>query len=218
MRLILLLTAMISMAGAAGAAEVTLVPGDKLFLNPTNPGRNYNDLVIQTILVTTGPAETFKVASVRLEFLTKGRLVISKNLAVERLVGETRGLGQMVAAGMGVFLKAQVLSESGLEGLFGRQPAFAQSATMQGDQVLLVTRQHFSFDFVPDEARVIVEGFGQDGAPKSARASVGIGYHQSSISYSAPLGGVWPMTSLPGIRSHHRLNPPKGRFFPHQLI
>lgn len=203
MRKILMLLTLICFGQAAGAAEVTVIPGGNLYLNPTNPAKNYRDLVLHSVLISTGPGETFEVSAVQIELLSHGHVMLSKSFPLERLVGETQGLGQMVAQGMGVFLNAQILSRDGFKGLFGRDLEFAGSATLGPNQVLMLTRQHFSLDFAPDTLRVTVSGAG-----RTVTANVPVVERASPISYDAPLRGTWLMTSLPSIQSHHRLNPP----------
>lgn len=204
----MMLVALAASSQIAGAAEVRIIPGEIIYLNATNPGRNYSDLVIHSVVIATGPGEAFAVNGMRIDLFSKGVAVLSKNISPQALVGETRGLGQMVAQGMGVFLNAQVLSADGLAGLFGRELNLAGSAAMGENEALMLTRQHFSLDFVPDELKVTVYGEPGSGKSETLSARVDVAIHKSPIAYSAPLSGMWLMTSLPSIQSHHRLNPP----------
>lgn len=204
----MMLVALVASSQIAGAAEVRIIPGETLYLNATNPGRNYNDLVVHSIVIASGPGETFTVNGMRIDLFSKGVAVLSKNIAPAVLVGETRGMGQMVAQGMGVFLNAQILSEDGLTGLFGRELNLSGSPAMGQNEALMLTRQHFSLDFVPDELKVTVYGELASGKSETLSARAGVEIHKSPITYSAPLKGMWLMTSLPSIQSHHRLNPP----------
>jgi len=144
----------------------------------------------------------------QIDVSSDGQGVLSKSFAIERLVGETQGQEEMVEHGMGVFLRAQVLSEDGLDGLFGRKMSLARSAALGPNEVLMLTRQHFSLDFAPDNLRVTIHGTDAAGAGKVISNSVPVAVHNSPITYESPVNGRWMMTSLPSIQSHHRLNPP----------
>ena len=200
--------ALLAICHPALAAELTLIPGDTVFINPTNPGKNYQDLVLHTVLISTGPDESFSLEALRIDLAAGGTVGLSKSLPVDRVVGETQGLGEMLTYGMGVFLDAQLLSASGLEGLFGREMSLATSASMGPNEVLMLTRQHFSLDFTPDQLQVSVVGADKSGKQQTLSAQVAVAPQASAIAYAMPLSGAWLMTSLPSIESHHRLAPP----------
>ena len=164
MRKILLIGILMTASHLLEAAQLTLVPGGTLWLNPTNPGRNYSDLVLHSVLVSTGPEEEFTVSGMQIDILSDGRTVLSKSVSIERLVGETQGLAQMVNQGMGVFLNAQIHSPQGIEGLFGGQIDFANNSALGPDQLLMLTRQQFSLDFAADALTVTVHGSDASGA------------------------------------------------------
>ncbi len=208
MRTILILVVLMATCQVAEAAQISLLPGGKLQLNVTNPGKNYTDVVLHSILITTGAEEEFNVSGMRIDILAQGQIALSRFIPLERLVGETQGVAQMVEQGMAVFLKVQILSPQGFEGLFGRPLEFAGSPAMEPNQVLMLTRQQFSLDFPADELRVTVHGSDAAGAEDSLSASAQIEMRTSPITYTAPLHGAWLMASLPSIQSHHRLNPP----------
>lgn len=200
--------ALLSICLPALAADITLVPGDTLFLNPTNPGKNYQDLVLHTVLISTGPAETFSLEELRIELLAGGQVGLAKPVTVDRIVGETGGIGEMLDYGMGVLLDAQLLSETGLDGLFGREMRLARSSTLGPNEVLLLTRQHFSLDFSPDALRVTAAGTDASGERRTITRQVAVAAQTAGIAYAMPVSGAWLMTSLPSIQSHHRLAPP----------
>ena len=208
MRCKLIIIALVLMSQIALGAEITIVPGDTLYMNATNPGKNYVDLVMHSVLISTDPDETFTIHDMQIDLSSDGQGVLSKSIAIERLVGETQGLGEMVTHGMGVFLHAQILSEDGLDGLFGRKMSLGGSATLGPNEVLMLTRQHFSLDFAPNNLRVTIHGTDAAGAAKVISSSVPVAVHSSPITYESPVNGRWLMTSLPSIQSHHRLNPP----------
>ncbi len=208
MRTILILCLIALCNQLSYAAQITLVPEGKLHLNASNSGRNYNDLVLHSILVSTNPEETFTVESLTIDLLSNGKVALSKSIPLERIVGETQGLAEMVAQGLEAFLNAQLLTEQGFSELLGRELEFSQSTTLQPDQVLLLTRQHFSLDFIPNELQVTVLGTNAAGKGEKLIAIAEIERYSSAISYTIPLNGTWFMTSLPSIQSHHRLNPP----------
>ena len=61
-------------ATATFAAEVTIVPGDTLYMNSTNPSRHYSDLVIHNIIVGTGPGEVLTITAVTIDLLRGGHI------------------------------------------------------------------------------------------------------------------------------------------------
>lgn len=200
--------ALLAICHPALAAEVTIIPGDTLFINATNPGKNYQDLVLHTVLISTGPGETFSLEALRIDLAAAGEVGLSKSIPVGRIVGETQGMGEMLSYGMGVFLNAQMLSEAGLDGLFSREMSLAGSSTLGPNEVLILTRQHFSLDFKPDQLRVTVLGADEGGVQQTVSGHVPVATRVSSIDYAMPVSGAWLMTSLPSIQSHHRLAPP----------
>lgn len=207
-RFILPLALALSVIGSqAGAAEVSLVPGGTIYLNPVNQGRNYQDLMVHTILLSTAEGEQFQVEDLTMEFLSGDRVALAKTIPAGRLVEETMGLGQMVRQGLGVFLNAQVLSEEGLADILGYPPSFGTTAKLDENQFLMLSRQHFSFDFKPDQLRVRARGINQDGAEEVFETSAAVATYDSGIEYRFPLSGAWLMTSLPSVQSHHRFNP-----------
>lgn len=208
MRTILILCLIALCNQLSYATQITLVPEGKLHLNSSNSGRNYNDLVLHSILVSTNPGETLTVESLTIDLLSNGKVALSKFIPMERIVGETQGLAEMVAQGLEAFLNAQLLTEQGFSELLGRELEFSHSTTLQPDQVLLLTRQHFSLDFNPNELQVTVSGTNAAGKGEKLIAIAEIERYSSAISYTTPLNGAWFMTSLPSIQSHHRLNPP----------
>lgn len=208
MRKLIIPLALGLMVQTANAAELTLIPGEVLYLNPVNVGKNYQDLMVHSILLSTGQGEIFEVKSLSIELLSGGQVALTKSIPVGRLVGETQGLGQMVGQGLGVFLNAQILSENGLAEVLGHPADFASSPTLAENQFMILTRQHFSLDFAPDELRVRAIGVNQDGARETVEASAAIGTYKGTIEYRSPLNGTWLNTSLPSIQSHHRFNPP----------
>ena len=208
MRKKFLLIALMGISQMAVSAEISVIPGDTVYLNSTNPGKNYNDLAVHSILISTGADETFIVHGMRIDMLSGGQIVLSKSLSAQRLVDETQGLAQMVDHGMGIFLRAQILSEEGFQGLFGRQLSLASADVLSPNEVLMLTRQHFSLDFSPDNIEITVFGADETGKERTLNARVPVAVHGAPIRYEAPLKGAWMMTSLPSIQSHHRLNPP----------
>jgi len=200
--------ALLALCHAALAAEITIIPGDTLYINPTNPGKHYQDLVLHTVMISTAPGETFSLETLRMDLAAGGEVGLSKSVPVDRIVGETQGLGEMLNYGMSVLLDAQMLSATGLHGLFNRDMNLATAATMGPNEVLLLTRQHFSLDFTPDQLQVTVLGADASGKRQTISRQVTVVPQVSAISYAMPLSGAWLMTSLPSIESHHRLAPP----------
>jgi hypothetical protein len=200
--------ALLAICHSALAADITIIPGDTLFINATNPGKNYQDVVLHTVLISTGPDESFSVEQLRIDLAAAGKVGLSKSVPVDRIVAETCELGEMLSYGMGVLLDAQVLSEDGLNGLFNRDMSLATTSTLGPNQVLMLTRQHFSLDFRPDQLQVTVLGTDESGARQTVSSHIAVAARVSAIDYAMPVPGTWLMTSLPSIQSHHRLAPP----------
>jgi hypothetical protein len=67
-------------------------------------------------------------------------------------------------------------------------------------------RLHFSVGVTPEEVRATATLGGASGE-NTVTANVPVKSYMSPISYRAPLDGQWMMQAIPGIQSHHRLNP-----------
>jgi hypothetical protein len=191
----------------AQAAELKIVPGSAIILNPTNPNRNYYDAVVHAIAIAAEPDEAFTVRSLEIAFHQGGQPVLSKTIAVDRVVGETAGIGEMVSFGLGAMLNGQVLDPDGLSGLFDRDITLGNSAELEANQALLTGRHHFSLDFPADTIVVTAEIVTADGTQSWLSESLPVRRHQSAITYSSPLEGIWLMTADSSIQGHHRLNP-----------
>ncbi|MDG1416410.1 MAG: M23 family metallopeptidase [Maricaulis sp.] len=191
----------------AQAAELKIVPGSAVILNPTNPNRNYYDAVVHAIAIAAEPDEAFTVQSLEIAFHQDGAPVLSKTIAVDRMVGETAGIGEMVGFGLGAMLNGQVLNADGLPGLFGRDITLADSANLSANEALLTGRHLFSLDFMAEEIVVTASVLMADGTQTTLRETLPVRRHQSAITYSSPLDGVWLMTAGASIQGHHRLNP-----------
>ena len=200
--------ALLAVFHPALAADITIIPGDTLFINATNPGKHYQDLVLHTVLISTGPGESFSLEALRIDLTAGGEVGLSKSVPIDRIVAETQGLGEMLNYGMGVLLDAQMLSATGLDGLFNRDMSLATAPTLGPNEVLMLTRQHFSLDFSPDQLQVTVVGADESGELQTVSSHVPVATRVSAISYAMPVSGTWLMTSLPSIQSHHRLAPP----------
>ena len=200
--------ALLAVFHPALAADITIIPGDTLFINATNPGKHYQDLVLHTVLISTGPGESFSLEALRIDLTAGGEAGLSKSVPIDRIVAETQGLGEMLNYGMGVLLDAQMLSATGLDGLFNRDMSLATAPTLGPNEVLMLTRQHFSLDFSPDQLQVTVVGADESGELQTVSSHVPVATRVSAISYAMPVSGTWLMTSLPSIQSHHRLAPP----------
>jgi hypothetical protein len=187
----------------AGAADIRIVPADFVVLNSTNPDKGYSDLLIHTIAIATGANENATLTSLRVEILSKGRRVLTREVSPEEM---TAGTQFLAGAPIREFVTGQLLNARGLDGLFGRPVAFANSSTMAPSRALLVTRLHFSVGFKPDEVRVVATLTGAKGE-QTILASVAVRSYTSPIAYRSPLAGQWLMNAVPGVQSHHRFNP-----------
>ena len=187
----------------AGAVDIRIVPGDFIVLNATNPDKGYSDLLVDSVAVATGVNETETLTSLRVEVLSKGRRVLTRDVSPEEMVHATQILA---GAPIKEFVSGQLLNARGLNGLFGRPVAFANSSTMAPSQALLATRLYFSVGFKPDEVRVVAT-VSRAKAGRTVAASVAVRDYKSPIAYRMPLAGQWLMQAVPGVQSHHRFNP-----------
>jgi hypothetical protein len=85
---------------------------------------------------------------------------------------------------------------------------FARGPTVAAGQALGTFGNAFVTRGPADQIRVSVAAIGADGKSITLEKTVAVAEHKSAIDYRAPVRGVWLMTALPGLRSHHRLNPP----------
>jgi murein DD-endopeptidase MepM/ murein hydrolase activator NlpD len=186
----------------AGAAEIRIVPADFIVLNPTNPDKNYSDLLVHTIAVATGDKQSATLTSLRVEILSGDQVVLTRLVSIDEMVGGTKYLARAPFAG---FINGQVLNDRGIEGLLGHTVGFATSESMEPAQVLLAMRLHFSTGFRADSVRVTAVLAGVAG--ETVTASVPVRSYASPMKYRAPLEGQWLMQAIPGVQSHHRFNP-----------
>lgn len=191
--------------GPALTAQVKIVPGEELYLNPTNPGRSYYDVVIHNVVIAA-ENKAFTLDRVVFEFMVGSEVAMTKTVRADRIVNDTRGMDQMINQGMTVFFHGQLLSEQGLESVFDRPLSLGSSQELAVNEALILTRQHFSFDFVPNSVRVRAIG-SSNGNEVEFSDTASIVRYQNVVKYTAPLKGTWLMASTPSIESHHRLNP-----------
>ncbi len=197
-------TAMLLTVAPARAAEIRIVPADSIILNPTNPDRGYSDLVVHSVIVATGPEERLALDGVRLDILAQGKIRLSQVIAPDQMVSQAR---RMAGVPFAEFVSGQLLNAGGLAGVFERPLRFASSETLGPSQALIATRLHFSVGFVPETVRLTARLHDADGHRQTATSQVPVTAYKPAIAYRAPLDGPWLMTSIPGVRSHHRFNP-----------
>jgi hypothetical protein len=188
---------------SAAAADLKIVPADFIVLNSTNPDKHYSDLVVHTIAIATGDKESATLNSLRIEVLSNGQVLLTREVPIDDLIGGTQYLAH---APLPEFVAGQVLNPQGIDGLFGRHISFAASAQMGPSQTLLVMRMHFSTGFKADTLRATAMLVGSSGKYQVS-SSVPIRHYVSPIVYAAPLEGEWLMQAIPGVQSHHRFNP-----------
>ena len=182
------------------AAEVKVVPADFIVLNPTNPDKGYSDLMVHAVIVATGARETRTLSGLRVDILSSGHVLLSRELVPDEMVEGTRYLA---SAPFPEFVEGQVLNGKGLNGVFGRDVGFASSAALAPSQAILAMRLHFSVGFKADAVRATATFAGGE----TASADVPVRGYSSPISYRMPLSGQWLMQAIPGVQSHHRFNP-----------
>jgi hypothetical protein len=186
------------------AAEIRVIPADYVVLNPTNVDKGFADLVVHTICVATGEDETLTLRGLDVEVLSKGHVVLKRSLQPAELVGATSNLAH---APFVEYVTGQLLNQDGLNGLFGRHVAFADSTLLRPSTVLTAMRIHFSVNFPVDAVRVAAAMTDGDKHVVTVTKLVPIHAFTPLISYHSPLTGTWLMQAVPGVQSHHRFNP-----------
>src|SRR5579872_1138942 len=167
-----------SVFGTAGSADIRVVPSDFIVLNPTNPDKNYRDILVHTIAVATGAKQSATLTSLRVEVLSGDQVKLTQLVTSDDMVGGTQYLARAPLPG---FIDGQVLNDRGIEGLFGRPVKFAASESMGPSQVLLAMRLHFSLGFVPDSLRVTAVLAGVGG--ETVTTTIPIRSYASTIQY-----------------------------------
>jgi hypothetical protein len=99
------------------------------------------------------------------------------------------------------------LNQYGLNGLFGRPVAFADSALLRPSTALAAIRLHFSVNFPVDSVRVSAAMTDVERHVVTVTKLVPVHPFTPRISYHSPLTGTWLMQAVPGVQSHHRFNP-----------
>jgi Peptidase family M23 len=188
---------------SAAAADLKIVPADFIVLNTTNRDKHYSDLVVHTIAIATGVKESATLRSLRVEVLSNGQVLLTREIPIDDLVADTQYLAR---APLPEFVAGQVLDSQGIDHFFGRHISFSASAQMAPSQTLLAVRIHFSAGFKPDTLRATAMLMGSRGKYQ-VNSSVPIRSYVSPITYQAPLDGEWLMQAVPGVQSHHRFNP-----------
>lgn len=177
-------------------------PEGPIPLNVTSRRNRHADLALHTVgIVNHGPG-TVEITAARLTLLQEGQPLLTKQIAPERLVRDTR---QIAGAPMPIFAAMQLLNTDGVTG-FLKGAAPAQTATLDAGEALMTAKHHFSIDGMPDTLRVEIDYRSADGVAQTASKAVPVAPHRSSIRYRMPVEGSWFMRALPGIESHHRLN------------
>lgn len=195
-------------ASHAQALEIRAAPRDYLFAHAVHPDRGYFDVMVQTLVITNDGDSPARLQSIQLDLFGEGGGAASKTVTIDQALGATAGYGQMLAAGFGVFLDAQLLEPGGLAAFTGREDAaLAADATLAPGESVLVTGQYLAADFRPSRLTVTV-GFDQGGgAPDAEILTLDIRERDQSIHYIAPLEGAWMITGFPNLLSHHRFIP-----------
>ena len=186
------------------AAEIRVVPVDYVILNPTNADKGFADLVVHTICVATGETETLTLKGLTVEVMSKGRALLTRNVQPDEMVGATQNLAN---APFAEYVTGQLLNQDGLNGLFGRQVAFADSTLLRPSMVLAAMRIHFSVNFPVDSVRVSAAMTDESKHVVTVTKLVPLHAFTPRIPYHSPLAGTWLMQAVPGVQSHHRFNP-----------
>jgi hypothetical protein len=188
----------------ASSMDVVLAPADSVVTVAARSRGNY-EVVVPTVLVRAGQGEQLRDVTVTIALLRGGREIEARRLSGADLAGDTGGLTE---AGVPGFVNAQLLHPGGLSGLFGQPTTFAKAATVESGQALGTFGNAFITRGPADQLRISVAATGAAGGRMTAEETIAVAEHKSPIEYRAPVRGTWLMTAMPGLRSHHRLNPP----------
>jgi hypothetical protein len=192
---------------AADGAEIVAIPGDYVFTHQANPGKGYIDIMLQTLVIYNASAESATLTGLQVDILGEGPASVSKSLPVEAALRKTAEFAGMAAAGLSVFLNAQLLNENGLTGVTRGPAALAAGAELAPGDALIVTGQYFAIDFVPATIAVTATFVAANGKIETARRTLTSHAREQTTDYSAPLKGEWLVRATPNIDSHHRYIP-----------
>ncbi len=191
----------------AMAAEIHVAPDGYAFVNSANPGKGYFDVMVQTIIIHNDGPTTITLTSLQLDLFGDGSGFLSKNVPVDRVIGQTREFAGMAAQGFTVFLNAQLLNEAGLTAVLGGGAALGAGETLAPGEALITTSQYFAMDMEPREILITAGFLDEAGEILTARRSLKVKPREQEIDYIAPLKGAWLMRAFPNVNSHHRFIP-----------
>lgn len=194
----------VSAAPAASAAEIRIVPGDAVVVNSAN-GRGFSDLILHAIAIRAAEDEALTIDRIRIDLMEKGEVVMSEYVTAGQITKDT---GELAGAPVSGFISGQLLSPSGLEGVFSAPTTISRSLSLSPGQAVVTTRRYFAARSAVDSVRVIAVAHNSAGAAVSFEHSIPARSYHSPIEYHAPLKGVWLMQAIPTLQSHHRFNPP----------
>ncbi len=198
------LAALLLSPGEVLAAEIKVVPGDYIVLNPVNPDKGYWDLLIHAIVVGTAANESALLERATVSAMSNGQAVLVRNLAPDELVQTSL----FFASGpLPEFLQGQILDPRGLAGLYGHPMSLARSPLLAPSEALIAARLHFSIGFPVDAVEVTAMLRDKQGHEERVTANVPVRRYNPAIAYHAPLAGTWLMQAIPTAASHHRFNP-----------
>lgn len=189
----------------AQSVEIKTAPGDYVFVNNARPNKNYRDVMVQTILVCNRGDTPVTLNALQIDVFGDG--VVTKSAPIGQLINQSRQYAGMAAQGMGVFFKAELLSEEGLSAHCGPGATLASSETMAPGEALVSRSHYFATDFAPTEILITASLSGSQGEHITVRRALAAKKREQPFDYASPLKGGWLMRAFPNVASHHRYIP-----------
>ena len=163
--------------------------------------------MVQTLVVCNQTRSPVTITGLQIDLLGSASETVSKRVPISQLEAQTAEFAGMTAQGMGVFFYAQILDETGIEGVCGDGATLSTSADLEPGGALLLTSQYFAADFAPKE--IIATATFRDEAENfdTSQLSLKVKKRNNVFDYSSPLKGAWLIRGFPNIAGHHRYIP-----------
>ncbi|MEO1252720.1 MAG: M23 family metallopeptidase [Pseudomonadota bacterium] len=192
---------------ASNAAEIIAIPGDFVFAHDANPGKGYRDLMVQTLVIHNDGEASATLTGLQIDVLSASGGHLSKQVPMERLLGQTREFAGMAGQGFAAFLNAQLLEEEGLAAAIAPDVQLARDARLAPGAALIATAHYIAVDFDPKSIVITATLADEDNQIKTATRRLSVRRREYPVAYIAPLKGAWLARGYPSIESHHRYIP-----------
>lgn len=198
-----LLMLMIGLIGNTNEGlDIRFQPGEVVYLYESRSAVTPHDLftaVVQNAAIVNQGTEPVVVTKVRFNVYQKGSSMQQLAITQEKMVGSAKKLKAYEAAGILKLYDFQFQTSRYLQGL-----GLASSDTLQSNEALVLSRESFLFDFVPDSLVMEVEVATNDGRLKRTAKSLRVERYQSVNQHHFPVKGTWLTAGAPSLISHHR--------------